>query len=748
MVKKVSSIFLAVLLIFTLSSCTSEDGVHKLSDYEYLENAYDEYDTVLIKYNGTDPKIIVPMGNAFLSDTFANNQYIEKIYVQDGGGNVPSHAFEGCTNLRIANIGAEAIGKDAFKDCVNLENLGLYYPVSAEAFIECSNLVEVYPYGDTSLLYSSMKNGCLYTSSSAKNPGVVIIGTTGVINNEIVTEIANYAYYGRNALTNLIISEYITNIGECAFGKNVNLERISVDANNKVYDSRDDSNAIIETNSNKLIFGCKNTMIPNDIQSIAKNAFVGCGLTGINIPIGIKSIDPKSFVECYDVTNVSVSVNNLTYDSRENCNGIIHTASNKLVLAFNTTNIPSSVTSIGSYAYSNSNVENLVIPETVTSIDDYAFADMKNLKSITIPASITSLNPTMFEGCDNLETIIVDGNNPVYDSRDNSNAIIETATDKLVCATKYTTIPDTVKIIGAHSFEDFDNITSINLPSSVVEIEDYAFASCEGLTEIIIPDTLKIIGAYAFADCSNVRNVTISDSVETIKDCAFLNLNKVEVIKIPNSVTSIGVKAFAGWTNLINISVDPSNPVYYSINNSEIVERATDSLVLGSPHTIIDSTIKNVKAYAFYGSKLKKLTIPATLTSFEEGAFAGCSYLAEIIVDPNNPIYEVKQNAIIEKATNKLVVGCKNSKIDGSVTIIGAHAFDGVSTYEVVIPESVDTIEEYAFANNDVLIRLAVSKKLNVVKSHAFANCNEFYIECYSLWSNVNYKNFADDWKN
>lgn len=704
MIKK---IFMALLILFSTTSLVAcKNGAQvkaELTDFEHESyiGLYGASTNLLTKYIGTHKSFKVPSGVAITRETFSFNEDIEMIVLKDVV--IPAYAFEGCTNLRVVKAKNCSIGEYAFKGCENLEEVHFNLnTVESNAFLDCHKLKRVVKFGSSAYGTFAKDDSYFYSyTSTYGSTGNVILGINSIPMDEEVYKINSYAYYGRDLLKNVTISSTIKEIGTNAFGATRNLERISVDKANKTLDSRDNSNAIIETNTNTLLVGCKNTIIPSDIQSIAANAFVECDVTGVNIPTGVKSISNQAYVGCTGISNISVSVNNVTFDSRENCNAIIETNTNKLVLACNTTVLPSSVTTIGSYAYANSSLETLVIPNTVTTLEDYAFANMKNLKSITIPASITSLNDTMFEGCDNLETINIESGNPKYDSRANSNAIIETETDKLVYAIKTTTIPNSIKIIGAHAFEGHTNLTKIEIPESVTVIED-----------------------YAFADCSNVTSITIPDSITTIGEGAFMNLNKIEALKIPNSVTSIGEMAFAGWTSLVNILVDSTNPVYYTINSSEIVEKETGTLVLGCSHTIITEDIKNIKKYAFYGSKLKSLRIPATLTSFESGAFAGCRYLAEIFVADGNPTYKQGNNTVIEIATDKVVVGCANSIIDETVKIIGAHAFEDCDIKSISLPKGLLVIEQYAFANNSKLSYVSLPKTLTSVESYSFLNCH------------------------
>ena len=121
------------------------------------------------------------------------------------------------------------------------------------------------------------------------------------------------------------------------------------------------------------------------------------------------------------------------------------------------------------------------VPYCVTSIDEETFFDCKSLTSITIPESLTSIEDGAFRGCDSLTAIVVTEGNSVYDSRDNCNAIIETATNTLICGCQNTIIPNSVKKIGRCAFIHCESLFSIIIPDSVTSIGVGAFYSCHAI---------------------------------------------------------------------------------------------------------------------------------------------------------------------------------------------------------------------------------------------------------------------------
>ena len=342
-----------------------------------------------------------------------------------------------------------------------------------------------------------------------------------------VTSIGEEAFYYCSGLTSVTIGNSVINIGERAF-----------------YGS-----------------GLTSVTIGNSVTSIGSGAFRFCsGLTSVTIPNSVTSIGDYAFYGCSALESIIVEEGNTIYDSRENCNAIIETATNTLIAGF----------------------KNTVIPYSVTSIGDWAFSGCSSLTSVTIPNSVTSIGEGAFSYCYGLESIIVEEGNTICDSRENCNAIIETATNTLIYGCKNTVIPNSVTSIGDGAFNYCTGLTSITIPNSVTSIGEAAFDYCTGLTSVTIGNSVTSIGDGAFFGCTGLISITIPNSVTSIGDDAFGYCPGLTSITIPNSVTSIGDGAFrlcSGLTSVISLIEEPfeinENTFYNWVKDHEEFTTAT-----------------------------------------------------------------------------------------------------------------------------------------------------------------------------
>ena len=238
--------------------------------------------------------------------------------------------------------------------------------------------------------------------------------------------------------------------------------------------------------------------------------------------------------------------------------------------------IPEGVTSIGNYAfYACSGLTSVSIPSSVTSIGNNAFSNC-SLTSVTIPSNVTSIGFSPF-GCPGLTSISVESGNSVYDSRNNCNAIIETATNTLIQGCKNTIFPEGVTSIGNGAFSGCSSLTSVTIPTSVTSIGSSAFNSCTSLTSVTIPEGVTSIGNAAFDYCISLTSVTIPSSVTSIDNYAFFDCTGL------TTVTSLIKEPFTIEENVFTYyDIDVSwNPIFTS--STLYVPVGTKSLYEATP---------------------------------------------------------------------------------------------------------------------------------------------------------------------
>ena len=331
--------------------------------------------------------------------------------------------------------------------------------------------------------------------------------------------------------------------------------------------------------------------IPDATLEIGDNAFRRChGISGVTIGSSVYYCGGGAFTLCNNLMNIYVNPDNPYYDSRDNCNAVIKTSENKLIEACNGT----------------------TIPNTVTSIGEYAFSNRRTLTSIHIPSSVVSIGRGAFSHCLSLEEITVDPDNSVFDSRDNCNAIMETATNTLLYGCINTVIPEEVTAIGDYAFSGRGYMTGdLILPEGLVSIGEAAFIGCGGLSERLeFPASVVSIGAEAFEGCYGFTEVVVlAETPPTLGDNLVFSGFLCPTLMVPCGY--IPAYQNSDWSNFFTTIVDDCGGVA-EIDDSfaSVYPNPTSGIV-----NIKAEGIQNISVYNVLGEKV--FETPASCDSFE-----------------------------------------------------------------------------------------------------------------------------------
>ena len=337
-------------------------------------------------------------------------------------------------------------------------------------------------------------------------------GLTSIIFPQSVITIKQRAFSGCKSLKTVKMSDSVNSIGKNAFWNCENLS--SINLSSKI--------TIIEEG---LFSGChslSNIILPEGLIEIKSFAFSGCtSLLSIMIPSKVNSLKPAFLAGCNNLKEIKVDPNNNTYDSRDNCNGIIHSSSDVLVAGCKSTVIPNTVIEIGEEAFrGNEGLVSIEIPGSVRKIGQHAFALCKGLDEIFIPDGVTEMDDGAFT----------------------SSGI------------KFLFIGKGLSIINGYTFSFCANLISVVVPNNVAIIRDGAFQNCENLTSLVLGSNVGEIGDGIFYDCPMMKDFYVySETIPKAQrfDSSY-RLYDYVTLHVPSQLID-SYKSESPWANFKNI---------------------------------------------------------------------------------------------------------------------------------------------------------------------------------------------------
>ena len=441
--------------------------------------------------------------------------------------------------------------------------------------------------------------------------------------------------------------------------------------------------------------------------------------------------------------------------------------------------LPDSLVTISDHAFDSCGISSLVIPDGVQSIGYRSFGFCRNLKSVFIGSGVAEIDTRAFYACNSMVEMRVSEDNPVFDSRDNCNAVIETETDTLHSGFPCSSIPKSVTAIGNAAFGRGLEYSLVMIPEGITSIGIGAFVGSRYFQKVIIPSSCKIISERAFDDCDGIRDLIIRDGVSRIEAGAFVNCDYLRNVTIPDSVTYIGEKAFGynGDNRISDFTIcgsrgsaaeayaesagitfvesdgqpaeeDPFEYLTYSIVDDHVVINDCAGFAgdLVIPDEIGGYPVTHIRYGAFRErSDIRTVTLPDTLTDIGYEAFYRCLGLRTIDIPDSvthvgeDVFYDCSLLSDVHLGSGLTVIPrytflrCSSLTeifIPEGVTEISAGAFGETGITNLTLPKTLVSIGSGAFRGCESLSTAYISDSVTEIDSTAFDNCPELMIIC------------------
>ncbi len=654
-----------------LSAYSAEEVV----EFPFDTMVLDSSNPVLRRYDKDKVKVIVLPKNCrhIDSQTFIGYKNLEKVVFNNKLTGIGVETFKNCSSLKEAHLPKKIkyLGRRSFYNCPNLETITI----------------------EENSKFADMGGNCIVDKES----GALILACRNTVVPNGVKTLASYSFSDIQGIEVLDLPEGLESIQVCAirvcpdlkvvnipksvstikasaFLELPNVQVINIDKDNPYYESRENG-VIIEKATKTLIYAGASKVIPNDVENIAPEAFLGrLDLEAITIPKNVREFgNPSPFVACTNLSFIEVDKENPYFTSvyaGNEINAIIERANGKILLgcknsiipkgikeigdyAFykmgkNEVELPSSLEIIGKHSFNSCGLDNIEFPQGLRVIDDGAFAD-NQLKSIKIPASVENIGYSAF--LDNpLESLSVEPNNQHYTDMGGKNVLVDRQDMKLMKIVFGKPIPDGVCSIDVRVFA--------NYPYEYIEI----------------PSSVKSIDGMAFIDSLLVK-VKLNDGLEKIAQEAFINNTQLTEIHIPQSVRTIEPRSFQNCPNLKNKSFYSTTKIAQSYN-FDLINGATVH------YKNRDLVLQDVIAYEMTAHGM---------------AFI-CAGGKHIFADKNDNVVEIEYNDLMCKQTpyNQLNMVL----LQNVYKLIEWNKYPDVPSHFVVSRMPVDEIPNFYLNNN------------------------------------------------
>ena len=587
---------------------------------------------------------------------------------------------------------ASAIATSLSAAAYDFEWAGIYYNITG------NNTVEV--------TYSDRDNNT-YSGSISVPETVTNNGTE-----YSVTTIGESAFKG-SAVTSVSMPESITSIGRYAFSGCQNLESVTLPET-------------LTTLGSDAFSGCQNlesVALPESLTTLGGSAFKSCSsLKAVKIPSKVTAIPDDCFYDCSSLESVTIPEGVATIGS-----GAFQSCK------FNTLALPSTITSIGGWAFSNNfNLQSIICNATTPPVlDDYAFSSTTD-KDIKVPlSSIVAYrqadgwkNFTNYYG----EEVAADG---ITYRINEKEAVVAEADSSLTEANILSSVEfegNQYPVIKINSsvFSDNMNLTAVTLPEGLVEIGAYAFRECKNLESVALPESLTTLGIRAFGGCQSLRAVKIPSKETTIPDQCFSDCSSLESVTIPEGVTTIGERAFYCYSgNLQSIICSATIPP--TLGDNAFSNGITPSIKVPISSIAVYKQANGWKDFTnYYGGDVVNNGITYRINENGATITAAEATLTEANI-PSAVEFEGNQYPVI-KINSSVFSGNTNLTavtLPAGLVEIGAYAFNGCQNLaSVTLPESLTTLGDYAFSSCKLLKMIKIPSGVTTIPNDCFSKCS------------------------
>lgn len=690
---------------------------------------------------------------------------------------------------QIYNIGYyDVVGIDANAfsgtDITNLSMWGSITTIN-ETFLNCSKLTKIVV-DKSNNIFSSDSYGCLYNKNKTELLCVPRAKTGSYTMPASVTMVNSNAISNANKLTSITINNNIQEL-EIITSPNT-LTQILTLADNPYYTSVD---GVLYSKDMKTIArypeGKEGTsyQVADGVTTIGESAFYGCKLISVNLPdsvntiknyafqycsalekmyLGnIKKIGHKAFYDCDMLNFVSFSgllesmewyafaycesLENIAFygpvqfgsNVFEGCKGLldadltyIETVSSSMFTgctALKSITFSGKLKEIGASAFRGcTSLVNIQLPEGLDAIQNSAFSGCTSLNNVVIPDSVTVFGTQVFYNTTTAspETITV-GDCTYLPTRTNDYGILFSVASTATSIS----VNSKTKVIAGDAAENCTSLVSVALPEGITSIGNYSFSGCAALKNVNIPESVKTIGSYAFSGTS-IESVNIPDCVTSVGTYAYNNCKKIKTATLGDGLTAMPEYMFYSCSSLESVRLGKNIKKIggWSFN------RCTALSKINFPDGLTD-----IGTSVFsYCVNLRSIELPDTLERIGGSAFGGCANLETIRFGNSSPTI-ASSAFFVDGGTNAKVyiesieAWCNTTFAWASSNPAGVGSelyLNNKLITDLVIPETVTEIKNYAFQELEHIKTVTLHKSLKTIGRYVFSGCTNINKVYYS----------------